>query len=161
MKHTALFGGLSLLVAGAAVGAGAVASGNAMAGDDAPPADEGTVEVVTGWVDLNGEAGAFSCTFDGVDLDAVFSTAGTIDGLGTVDTAEGGGVVVGATGIVPADADGAFEVIEGSLPVGVVGDAVVIDEAVEIDAASATEVREGTPEECAEVLRGFTQTQAP
>ncbi|HAP76025.1 MAG TPA: hypothetical protein DCR14_08090 [Acidimicrobiaceae bacterium] len=172
MKRNTLFGGFSLLVAGAAIGAGAVASGNAMAGSDAPPSDEGTVEVITGVASIDGSSDAFSCTFENVELADIFEVSelpmpADIDAIDGIDGIDGGGVAV-AVGV-----DEVFEVSLDSLPEGVeMGETGYVGVPIEIDADSLpviegvemidpADVREGTAEECAGVLAGGLPTDEP
>ena len=166
MKRNTLFGGFSLLVAGAAIGAGAVASGSAMAGDGTPPADEGTIEVVTASVGADGTTDAFSCSIDGVDL-----------GVASVEWAEAEMLPITANGDVQiVDAgEGVFEVSGATgvvgiseLPDGVPADALPVELSY-IDASgmnvvnvvSVEDVREGTEEECATVRADFEEINAP
>ncbi len=179
MKRNTLFGGFSLLVAGAAIGAGAVASGSAMAEDDAPVVDEGTVEVITASADSEGEGDAFACTLEGVALDDVFSVSTPVDGEMVVT---GSAVPVGAvevgSGVISVGEGGVVEITEGSLPPGVellpldpanlpeggtftVSGAVPVGDITDFQVLDPAQVREGTEEECAGVREQFLQTTAP
>lgn len=177
-QRNALFGALSLAVAGAAIGAGAIASSNAMADSGTPPGGA-TVHVVT----FSGDGtDAVSCEFDDVALPTLAS--GAVPADVSAATGEGGGVIsVSGSGPVTgtADAGGPTFTIgsdgsegptlvrgggapaegtppEGSLVVnintaGAVPPDVIPDGAIVLDAADA---RQGTAEECAAIRDTFT-----
>ncbi len=152
MKRNTLFGAAAMLMAGAAIGAGAVITQNAMADDGtAQPADTLTM------VNIDADGNAVSCTFTGDDV------AGLVPpGIPTDDVAKqaaiDGQVVVGQASVI-ATAEGDLPAIDisnvtgGSLPPGT-GQGVVTVQAdataagvVSIDGAVG-EAREGTAEEC-------------
>ncbi len=187
MKRNTLFGAAGLLVAGAAIGAGAVVSQNAMASD-------GQVETANALTMINiGEDGtAVQCTFTGADAEALMPTLPP--GIPTDDAAKAeanGQMVVGVANITPVEGplpeiDASSGVIVGAVPVGDVpagslpagavpvgavqasgvitvgastADGKVTISGVGADGApiAAPEVREGTAEECAAM---HTQTLA-
>lgn len=123
-QRNTLFGAVSLVVAGAAIGAGAIASSNAMADTGTPPPGA-TVHVVT----LSGDGSdAISCEFDDVALPTLASAAVPADVLApTGEGVEGG--VVSVTGSVTgsvsvsasADAGGPSFTVGGSGPIEVHG----------------------------------------
>lgn len=170
MKRNTLFGAAGLLVAGAAIGAGAIVSQNAMASD-------GQVETANAltMINISDDGTAVQCTFTGADAEGLVPEgiptddalkAQMVMGVANIVPADGslpvidvdGGTVVGSTGII----SGEF-VTSGSLPVGAVEASGVItvgastsDGKVEItgvgpDGApiAGSDAREGTAEECA------------
>ena len=163
MKRNTLFGAAGLLVAGAAIGAGAIVSQNAMA-------DDGQVETADAltMININDDGTALQCTFTGADIEGLVP-----EGIPTNDVIDGQ-MVVGVAGIVPAE--GELPVIEvaagteigngvimGSLPADALQASGVItvgastsDGKVTISGVGADgtpiagpETREGTAEECA------------
>ena len=155
MKRNTLFGAAGLLVAGAAIGAGAVVSQNAMASDgQVETADELTM------INISDDGTALQCTFTGADIEGLVP-----EGIPTDDALKGA-TVVGIGEIVPVEGDlpeiDISGVIAGSLP----ADAVQASGVITVGASSADgkvtitgvgtdgapiagpETREGTAEEC-------------
>lgn len=111
MKRNTLFGAAGLLAAGAAIGAGAIVSQNAMA-DDGGSAIANTVTMIN--IDEDGTA--VQCTFTGADAEGILPA-----GIPTDDAAKAE-VVMGSAQIAATD---------GSLPmIEVSGGAVAVDEGV-------------------------------
>lgn len=111
MKRNTVFGAAGLLVAGAAIGAGAIVSQNAMA-DDGGSAIANTVTMIN----IDDDGTAVQCTFTGADAEGIVPA-----GIPTDDAAKAG-VIMGSAQISATD---------GSLPViEVSGGAVAVEEGV-------------------------------
>ncbi len=163
MQRNKVFAGLSLAVAGAAIGAGALVSSSAMA-DDAPAPAAGKVEVVT--VGADGKE-PIHCSFDdlelptlvmtgpsditggpvavavGVSVDGSLPAGVPADGGGTLTVSAGGSsdapnVVISGSGTITGS------VTDGSLPEGEVGTLVVSGSATPVE-ISGGELPEGLP----------------
>ncbi|MDO8363273.1 MAG: hypothetical protein Q7V88_10290 [Actinomycetota bacterium] len=169
-QRNKLFAGLSLAVAGAAIGAGAIVSANAMAasGDDAPPTDVLTM------ISMSSDGSQpVQCTFSGEeaatiigdmplpvptdDIAKLEANGGPItitngqppEGFdGQIIT--GTGTVISTGTITAAGGEGGIvQIGEGGLPLPELSLPEGMPEPVLI---SADEAREGTPEECAAML---------
>ena len=174
---------LAVAVAASAIGAGAVVSGNAMAGSN--PVDTATDSVSVVSLDADG---AIQCSFDGVDLPALVKNAGAglESPVGAIavgeltdaavvkgqvmqalpvpgDAATGqsftvtvGGVVPGGEAL-PSDATIVDLAAEGS---GSAGTISVVPSAHELPEGlqpiSVADARQGTADECADMLAGLT-----
>lgn len=163
MKRNTLFGAAGLLVAGAAIGAGAVVSQNAMASDGQME----TADALT-MINISDDGTALQCTFTGADIEGLVPA-----GIPTDDVIKGQ-MVVGVGGIVPADGtvpmidvDGATivggsdiitgSIAEGAVPVdgvitvgaGMSGELTISGTDANGDPIVGPETREGTAEECA------------
>ena len=148
-QRNSLFAGIALVVAGAAIGAGAIVSSNAMADNDTSDSAN-SVQVVSVASD-GGEA--ISCTFDDIALPMLVDPAAA-DAAGSSTQAQG------VTGVVPV----AGQVVEGTVS----GDASSTDPGSGVAVEVATDVlppaaqlvstapaREGTPDECAAIRATF------
>jgi len=144
MKRNTLFGGAALLLAGAAIGGGAMISRTAIA-DDAPAVE--TDAVTIGMVGTDGTG--FQCTFTGTDAQTLIPPPPPIEASGGSVS----GAAIRGTGVIDA-ADGPLPVLDASggvLTVGVAaGSGEVVVSGVDSDGAAiaAPEIREGTAEEC-------------
>lgn len=159
-QRNKLFAGLSRAVAGAAIGAGAIVSANAMAasGEEAP------ADVLT-MISVSSDGGQpVQCTFEGDEVTRILG-----DIPGAIPVAPGGGTINVisadvANGEPPEGFDGQI-VGTGTITGMGDGDVVQIDEGglplpelqlpeglPEIEVISADDAREGTPEECAAML---------
>ena len=164
MKRNTLFGAAALLMAGAAIGGGAVITQNAMADDGQPPvADALTM------VNIAADGTALQCTFTGDDIDGLVPVGIPTDDATKI--AANAGVIQMATteGSLPEIQMGSgVQVVTGSITSGAVpASGVVTVEAtpgggpIEISATdvdgnlvAAPEAREGTAEECAAMRAG-------
>jgi hypothetical protein len=136
-KRNTVFGGLALVVAGAAVAGGAAVSSSAMADGGSPKDELNTVHMIS----ITDDGEAIECTFENVDLPTFIDAP-----------AGNGGSVVAVSG---------SGTINGSLPIGepsaVEGEAVIVTSTATalpgggqgVVLLSADDARQGTPEECA------------
>lgn len=163
MKRNTRFGAAGLLVAGAAIGAGAIVSQNAMADDGASL----TADTVT-MINVDAEGNAVQCTFTGADAEGlVFSAVPTDDAI-KAQVITGSAQVVEIDGTLPEIQVDDGLLVGSPIPVGDVplagvitvsatggftgeadGQFVVSDVAPAEGFLSAGEAREGTADECA------------
>ena len=112
-QRNTIFAGLSFAVAGAAIGAGAIVSSNAMADGDSP-ATASSVQVIT--IGANGED-PIQCTFDDVAMPAIISsTAAGAPAGGQRGVIAVTGSVDGAVPPSPGDSSTTQIVTSGGLP---------------------------------------------
>jgi len=109
MQRNKVFAGVSLAVAAAAVGAGALISSNAMA-DDAPAPSAGTVDVVT--IGPDGDT-PVHCSFDDLEMPTLVMSAPSDITGGAVAVAVGVSVDGSLPPGVPADGGGTLTVSGG------------------------------------------------
>lgn len=163
MKRNSLIGGLSLVVAGASIGSGALVSANAMAGDNTPPPEAGTAQVIS--VSSDG-AEPIMCTFDDLPLPAELEAL--VGGEGVT------GGVVAVSGVIAGSGGTGDEMLPAGGTITVTGEAVVgegtitdasgepidltelmpgegLPDLPELPVISADEARQGTAEECAAI----------
>lgn len=159
----------ALGIAAAAVGIGAVVSGNAMAGSGDPALDAATVTLIAPSPDGSGDY--VECTLD-LELPAGDGSAGVVWGEAVVPAASGtgepqelgevqgsytvnsDGTVVGGDGSeipIPVDEIAIAESVQGVSAVGVITPA---DAAGELEMIEVGDARQGTPEECAALGAG-------
>ncbi len=179
MKRNTLFGAAGLLVAGAAIGAGAIVSQNAMASDGQVE----TADALT-MINISEDGTALQCTFTGADIEGLVP-----EGIPTDDALKGQMVmgvanIVSAEGSLPEiDVDGGTVVGNAGVIVGSIAPgALPADGVITVEASTATggiqisgtnadgtpiagpETREGTAEECAamraEALANLQDLQA-
>jgi hypothetical protein len=161
MKRNTMFGGLALLAAGAAIGAGAMVSSNAIADTGEPaPTDQLTM------VSAGPDGDAFQCSFEGADVEGLLPDlpAGSAAGVAVV-----GNVVVGSGEILPADGslpelvlsgssglpegapvpEGGITVLATAVPLGAEGQPTLpMPAGAPVQMLSVDDAREGTAEEC-------------
>jgi hypothetical protein len=177
-------GGLAVAVAALAIGAGATVSGNAMASSEAAETATDLVSIVSLGADGVGEA--IACSFDGVDLPTLVANAGAgLDanaaeitaGIAVVDStdsptemsfegadpAAGSSFAVTADGVViegemlPVDAELGELIDDGQANAGAISEVLPTDGVPGgMEPISADDVRQGTADECAEILGGLT-----
>ncbi len=142
-----------MLMAGAAIGAGAVITQNAMADDgSSQPADTLTM------VNIDADGNSIACTFTGEDVVGLVPAGIPTDNDAKAEAVISGSGVIGSTGVITSASGDLPEVsitdVAGSLPLGATQGVVTVQASangtagvVSIDGAVG-EARDGTPEEC-------------
>jgi hypothetical protein len=140
MKHNSLFAVAAALVAGAAIGGGAIVSQQAMA--TRTPA-KATDSVTIGMLGADGTA--VQCTFTGADAQDLIPAGAPTDSTPLVAPEGGSGIITQVTGaaVPPPELDSSNGVVTASV------DAAT--GAMEVVGAGEWTAREGTPEECADL----------
>ena len=153
MKRNTLFGAAAMLMAGAAIGAGAVITQNAMADDGNLPADTLTM------VNIGSDGSAISCTFTGDDIVGLVPVGIPTDDVAKEAAIAASGEVSGAIAITgTAEVAGELPVIDTAgapaipLPEGSAEGVVTVQVGAEGGPVningSVGDVRDGTPDEC-------------
>lgn len=151
MKRNTIFGAAALLVAGAAIGAGSVVTQSAMA--DSATTDPAANTVTVGQLGTDGDG--FQCTFTGAEAEALMPTPADM----TAAAAELPVEVTGSFTVDPSNPGPGVQI--GEAVVGATG-AVGVGEITPAEALPAdmlpasgdvTQLREGTPDECAGLLK--------
>jgi hypothetical protein len=163
MKRNSLLGGLSLVVAGAAIGSGALVSANAMADDGTSPPEAASTHVISMATD-GGQP--ISCTFDDLPLPS------ELDALPAGEEASGAVVAVSGVITTPSGAGDGMPAPGEAITIGgeaVVGQGTITDlngEPIDLttltpgegfpdlpalQVVSADDARQGTADECAAI----------